>query len=869
MIMEKKWNPPNLLRKPLHIFCVSVIVFYVGCKKELPESIYGDIDVTHQKLELQFDWEEKQVHGRTEIAMKLNRDLDTVLLDAKELAIKEITLQGAKDLGFLLHPERDGDELEIVLDRTYQIGEELTLTITYQTHWKNKSDPNNIWGSFGKGIRFFGPTETEKERRKQAWTFGEPNSSKYWFPCHDNPKDVRTTEFIATVESPLMVISNGTLKQPKDNDNGTKTFHWVSDIPYANHLTSFTVGEYSNYEQNFEDVKINNYGYPDEVVGTKASVISLPDIMKFYSEYTAKKYPYPEYSQIFVQDFGGWKGNMMSSTITENMVDDKTTHEDFYFLWDVVEGEALAFQWFGNYTKPAGWKDIWLSKAFCRHLSGLYSQFANGNEEYQIYQHNPDMNLYLSDWNSAKPTIVVPERIDDVEAFVNGNTPKAKGSLVLNMLRTEMGEAKWKKLIQTYISDFGNKPVSTQDFAQLVNTIQGSSMDWFFEQWVYGVGHPKFKVTEAYDSETKMFQLTVQQIQQVDSIISGKRIPFFQGKMSMEIDGKILETYIEPKKENRLEFSSESEPSLVNFDYQDVWIKESEFKKTNEELVHELSATEDIIHRINTMFQLTGIATDSIADTATINKITSSLFAIAESETHWRNKLFAIWQLQSIFTTNSEDGIARLTPEQETKLLRIIDKNKSWVKASAINFLGDTRKKAHVELYLQGLMDYSDRVTFMAAIAFGKSKDVRAFDALMELPKKPSWKNQSLISAMYGLKELGDSRALEFTLKTLTDSDNPHWNLGTPIWDHRLSAAHTLVALGKSDLGYPLILEDFKDAMNEGHINDIFYNALQVSILADERGQEVFDALKEKFKGDENTEKAIENLEKQFKSNLK
>ena len=96
---------------------------------------------------------------------------------------------------------------------------------------------------------------------------------------------------------------------------------------------------------------------------------------------------------------------------------------------------------------------------------------------------------------------------------------------------------------------------------------------------------------------------------------------------------------------------------------------------------------------------------------------------------------------------------------------------------------------------MDGLKDYSDRVVFMSAIALGKTKDPRAYDALMQLHEKPSWKNQSLISAMYGLKELQDQRAYNFTLATLVASEKPHWNLGTPIWDHRLAAAHTLVAL--------------------------------------------------------------------------
>jgi len=845
------------------------IVLFTSCKGRNINPSVGSIDVLHQKIDLQFDWDEKKALGYTEIEIKSNQDLDTIFLDAKELIIENIKLINGKKLEFLNSKKDNNKGLQIILDRTYRIGEELVLTIDYETKWINQSDPNNISGSFGKGIRFFKPSLTEKERRKQAWAFGEPNSSKYWFPCNDNPKDLRTTEFIATVRNPLMIISNGFLKETIDNNDGTKTFHWETDIPYANHLSSFTVGEYSNYKQEYEGVKINNYGYPDESIGTKESVIGLPKMMKFYSDYTGVKYPYPEYSQIFVQDFGGWKGNMMSSTITENMIDDKTTHEDFYFFWDAVEGEALAFQWFGNYVKPSGWKDTWLAKAFCRHLYGIYNQSTNGNEEYQIYQHNRDLNVYLSDWYAGKPTIIVPDHIEDLENYVNSNIPNKKGALVLNMLRNEMGEAKWQELLKDYMADFGNKFVTTKDFINLVNEINGSSLDWFFQQWVYGVGHPEFKLSKTFNKDTKKLRLALEQIQKVDSLVGDKRIPFFKGKIEVEIDGKIQQAFIEAKKENTLEFLVDSEPKLINFDYQDVWIKESEFEKTNKELLKEFTETEDIIHRVNTMYELTDIAIDSTTNADTRNAIISEIFDIADSKMQWRNRLFALWQLHSLFSEISSDDVIRLSAEQEEKLLHVIENSKSWVKASAINFLGDTREKKHVQIYLDGLNDYSDRVTFMAAIALGKSNDPRAFDALMNLPKKPSWKNQSLISAMYGLKELKDPRALDFTLKTLVDSNNPHWNLATQVWDHRLAAAYTLVALGKTDKGYPLILDQFNNAMNEGNVNDIFYNTQLVSILGDKRGVAVFDELNEKFKDDENALDAIKKLQKSFNNSIK
>jgi len=137
------------------------------------------------------------------------------------------------------------------------------------------------------------------------------------------------------------------------------------------------------------------------------------------------------------------------------------------------------------------------------------------------------------------------------------------------------------------------------------------------------------------------------------------------------------------------------------------------------------------------------------------------------------------------------------------------------------------------------------------------------------LKTKPSWKNQSLISALNGLKELGDPRGFDVALAALSDSNAPHWTLATPTWDHRLAAAETLVVLGKANEGYSVILNQLKKSLAENDINDIFYNALQIKTLADPRGSEVFTLLKEKFKNNDNAMASVNQLEAQFTNALK
>ena len=205
----------------------------------------------------------------------------------------------------------------------------------------------------------------------------------------------------------------------------------------------------------------------------------------------------------------------------------------------------------------------------------------NGRDEFLLYQHSPDFSTYLNDWNSNNRIPVVTDNYGDLELFVNGNYPYSKGSLVLNMLRKEIGESKWEKVIKKYVAEYSNKIVSTKDFIKVVNAVSDEPMNWFFDQWIYGIGHPKFKIETNYNVNENQLYFTVKQTQKLDSLSKFKQAPFFQGKMVIEIDGVLENIRLEPKPENTFVFKLETEPKFVNFDFQSSWIKEVDFEKIN------------------------------------------------------------------------------------------------------------------------------------------------------------------------------------------------------------------------------------------------------------------------------------------------
>jgi aminopeptidase N len=74
-----------------------------------------------------------------------------------------------------------------------------------------------------------------------------------------------------------------------------------------------------------------------------------------------------------------------------------------------------------------------------------------------------------------------------------------KGAYVLHMLRSMLldpttgNDERFRELMRTYATDHVRGVMSTQSFEAAVERAFGEPMDWFFDQWVYGVEVPTYR----------------------------------------------------------------------------------------------------------------------------------------------------------------------------------------------------------------------------------------------------------------------------------------------------------------------------------------------------------------------------------------
>ena len=815
------------------------------------------IDVKHIAIDLKFDWAREQAIGSSTITFAPFDDTDKFVLDAAAMTIDSVMLVGGGVLKFNYDGKKDNDNLEIMLGRVYKGGEDIRVKVDYKTNYVNKAESDTAIGGFGRGLRFIKPTPDDPNKPRQIWSQGESEFNRYWFPSYDTPNDFRTTELRATVDKPFTVVSNGKLVETKDNKNGTRTFDWKMDIPYANYLTSIVVSESEPVVQKYLDVPIYNFGYNSERKEVAETVKNLPDTIKFFSEITGVKYAYPKYSQAFVEDFGGGMENISATTQIEEMIHDSRELIDNDS--ESLQSHELAHQWFGDYVTCRDWGQIWLNESFATYFQALWDEKLKGHDEFLYSDIRSNQGQTIGAWNQGNRRPIVTKYYADKDALFDTYAYPAGGS-VLHMLRKQLGDKLFFKAINNYLTTNAHQPVSTEDLRIASEESTGQSMDWFFDEWVYRMGHPVFEVTQAYDDASKKLTLNVKQTQKMDMTSDYPQNEFYQSFVDVAVDNSVTRVWLKPTAENVFTFDSATKPKLVNFDYESSLIKELKFEKSTDDLLYQMANDKDVLGRRWAMGELEKKSVGKDPDKA---RIVAALVTSAETDSFWRIRRAALSVIANLYSPDPPRGQERVTPTLdaavEPAVTRLTKDTQSLIRGEAIRLLGETKDAKYADRMIPGLTDQSYFVINEAATALARTKDIRAYDALIKLTSTPSWKGRIQSAGYRGLAELGDKRALEIAIKAAGDL--------TLSPNLRTTALGIVAATGKGDpRAFPLIFERFKSALAAGGFGGLQNTLNAIIRVADPRGQEAFDMAKTKYKDQAGILNFIGNLEGQFKA---
>jgi aminopeptidase N len=315
------------------------------------------------------------------------------------------------------------------------------------------------------------------------------------------------------------------------------------------------------------------------------------------------------------------------------------------------------------------------------------------------------------------------------------------GGSVLHMLRKQVGDELFFRSLRNYLTTNAHQPVSTEDLRIAFEESTGQSMDWFFDEWLYKMGHPIFTVTQSYDDAKKQLALNVKQTQKIDLTNEYPQTEFFQSWVDVEIDNQIKRVWMEPKAENVFTFDVAAKPKLVNWDYESTLLKEMTFDKSTDDLLYQMANDKDVLGRRWAMAEL-----EKKAGTPDKDRIMTALITSAEKDPFWRIRRAALSVIANIYSPDPRPGQERpafsLDAATEAAAIRLTKDPQSLIRGDAIELLGETQNKKYADMFVPALNDRSYSVIGQAAAALGRTKDPRAFVALSKLVATQSWRGR-------------------------------------------------------------------------------------------------------------------------------
>ncbi len=583
-------------------------------------------DLVHTKLDVKFDYAKAWMYGKEWLTLKPHfYPTDSLTLDAKGMEIKEIAMMKGASKSPLKYTY-DGGQLRIILDKMYKGGENYTIYINYTSKPNEVKVKGSAAINDAKGLYFINPTGEEKDKPTQIWTQGETEANSVWMPTIDKPNQKTTDEIYMTVPAKYVTLSNGLLKSQKKNADGTRTDYWKMDLPHAPYLFFMGVGDFAIIKDSYKGKEVSYYVEKDQAPYARGVFGTTPEMIKFYSEKLGVEYPWQKYNQIVGRDYVS--GAMENTTATLHQ---ESAYQNARQLtdgngWETVICHELFHQWFGDLVTTESWSNITVNESMADYSQTLWMEYKHGKDAGDE-ENQQGLRQYLSNPNEAKKDLVRFRYSDKEDVF--DLVSYQKGGRVLHMLRNYVGDDAFFKSLNNYLNTNKFKTGESDQMRLAFEEVTGQDLNWYWNQWYFGSGHPKLNIDYKYDDTNGKASVIIEQTQNTGKIF---RLP-----IAIDIYNGVQKVRRKVWIENRIDtftFSYTQKPDLINVDGDKILLCEKTDNKTADNFSHQIKYAPLYLDRIealdyfakNSMIKLAEGLKDKYAPirVSTINKLAKS-----------------------------------------------------------------------------------------------------------------------------------------------------------------------------------------------------------------------------------------------------
>ncbi len=455
-------------------------------------------DVTYYSLELQIRPDERSIYGSLSVWAEVVSPMDRFVLDLDpRLHVTGVTNAQQRLSRTSYDFEQRKGQVWVQLERTMRAGDQIALRVDYGG--QPRVAPNPPWEG---GFTW---TQTPEGDPWIATTC-QQEGPDIWWPSKDHPSDKPDSMALSiTVPQPLVVASNGRLRETMTNEGGTRTYRWFVSTPINSYNVALNIAPYHAVEDVYtsitgDTIPVTFWVLPRNVGKAQQFMQEIKDHLRFFED-VAGPYPFRDdkYGVVETPHLG-----MEHQTIIAYgaSFDNGAMTSGVDWGFDALHHHELAHEWWGNLVTNADWSQMWLHEGFGSYMQPLYLERIRGPSAARAYM--------TSIRRSISNKMAVAPREPMTAKQIYGGDIYYKGAWILHTLRFLIGERAFLTLLRRWaypdpameeIKDGRQvRFATTDDFLETAEEISGNELDWFFEVYLRQPHLPRISSSRTGDT---------------------------------------------------------------------------------------------------------------------------------------------------------------------------------------------------------------------------------------------------------------------------------------------------------------------------------------------------------------------------------
>ncbi len=326
-----------------------------------------------------------------------------------------------------------------------------------------------------------------------------------------------TTKIIADKSKYPFLLSNGNRIAEGELDNGRHWVQWQDPFPKPCYLFALVAGDFDVLRDTFKtrsgrDVALELFVDRGNLDRASWAMTSLKESMKWDETRFGLEYDLDIYMIVAVDFFNmGAMENKGLNVFNSKYVlarAETATDKDYLDIERVI-GHEYFHNWTGNRVTCRDWFQLSLKEGLTVFRDQEFSSDLGSRAVNRIQNVRTMRAAQFAEDASPMAHPIRPDKVIEMNNFYT-LTVYEKGSEVIRMLHTLLGEENFQKGMLLYFERHDGSAATCDDFVQAMEDASNVDLS-HFRRWYSQAGTPVVTVHDDYDPENELYTLTISQ----------------------------------------------------------------------------------------------------------------------------------------------------------------------------------------------------------------------------------------------------------------------------------------------------------------------------------------------------------------------